>query len=184
MFSCDVNKLPHAVVVEPSHAVSAEIAVAMAVPIENPVDCEVLFVFRMPMRCQVILAKKFTREIVLLNDNARPHTAWQTQALLREQFHWDIFEHPPYSPDMAPSDFFLFSKMKEHLARKCFTNDEDLKDGGWITRQPHGMRRVYTNWCQGTSALMSKVTMWKSRQRYVPKLVYSVSVLLKNILVW
>ena len=36
-----------------------------------------------------------------------------------------------------------------------------------------------------TGALMSKATMWKSRQRYVPQLVYSVSVLLlKNILVW
>ena len=33
--------------------------------------------------------------------------------------------------------------------------------------------------------LMSKATMWNSRQRYVPKLVYSLSVLLlKNILVW
>ena len=32
---------------------------------------------------------------------------------------------------------------------------------------------------------MSKATMWKSRQRYVPKLVYSIFVLLlKNILVW
>ena len=36
--------------------------------------------------------------------------------------------HPPYSPDLAPSDFFLFSKMKEHLAGNCFPNDEDLKD--------------------------------------------------------
>ena len=42
-----------------------------------------------------------------------------------------------------------------------------------------------------TSALMSKATMCKSRQRYVPKLVYFVSLLLlllllllTNILVW
>ena len=48
------------------------------------------------------------------------------------------------------------------------------------------MKRVYRNRCQDTtSALMSKATMCKRRQRYVPKLVYSVSVLLlKNILVW
>ena len=48
------------------------------------------------------------------------------------------------------------------------------------------MMRVYTNWCQGTtSVLMSKATMWKHRQSYVPQLVYSVSILLlKNILVW
>ena len=108
------------------------------------------------------------------------------QALLREQFHWDNFEHPPYSPDLAPADFFLFLKMKEHFAGKRFANNEDLKDAAWITRRPHGMKRVYTNWCQGTtSALLSKATMWKSRQRYEPKLIYSVSVLLlKNILVW
>ena len=76
--------------------------------------------------------------------------------------------------------------MNEHLAGKCLANDEDLKDAGSITRRPHVMKRVYTNWCQGTaSALMSKVTVWKGRQRYVPKPVYSVSVLLlKNILVW
>ena len=41
--------------------------------------------------------------------------------------HWDIVEHP-YSPDLAPSDFFLFPKMKEHLAGKRFVNDEDLKN--------------------------------------------------------
>ena len=75
----------------------------------------------------------------MLNDNAHPHTAQQRQALLREQFHWDIFEHPPYSPDLAPSDFFLFPKLKAHLAGKRFENDEDLK-------------RVYTNWCQGTTS--------------------------------
>ena len=36
----------------------------------------------------------------------------------------------PYSPDLEPSDFFLFPKMKEHLAGKRFTSDEDLKDAG------------------------------------------------------
>ena len=48
------------------------------------------------------------------------------------------------------------------------------------------MKKVYTNWCKHTtSALMAKATMWNSSQRYVPKLVYSVSILLlKNILVW
>ena len=74
-----------------------------------------------------------------MHDNARPYTARQTLAMLREQFHWEIFEHPPYSPDLAPSDFSLFPKLKEHLADKRFANDEDLKDAGWITRRPHGI---------------------------------------------
>ena len=48
---------------------------------------------------------KHSRGIVLIHDNARPHTPRQTQTLLRDEFHWDIFDHPPYSPDLAPSDF-------------------------------------------------------------------------------
>ena len=33
----------------------------------------------------------------------------------------------PYTPDLAPSDFFLFPKM-EHVASKRLANNEDLKD--------------------------------------------------------
>ena len=32
-----------------------------------------------------------------------------------------------YSPDLAPSEFILFPKMKEKLAGKRFANDEDLE---------------------------------------------------------
>ena len=66
----------------------------------------------------------------LLHDKAHLHIARQIQALLREQFHWDIFEHPPYSPYLATSDVFLFPKMKEHRDGKRFTIYEDLKDPG------------------------------------------------------
>ena len=38
---------------------------------------------------------KLWRGIAMLHDNARPNPARQTTSLLREQFHWDIFEHPP-----------------------------------------------------------------------------------------
>ena len=31
-------------------------------------------------------------------------------------------EHPPYSPDMAPSDFHLFLSMQNHLNDKQFVN--------------------------------------------------------------
>jgi hypothetical protein len=37
-----------------------------------------------------------------MHDNAQLHTAAHTCVLL-EQFGWKIFEHPPYSPDFAPT---------------------------------------------------------------------------------
>jgi hypothetical protein len=40
------------------------------------------------------------------HDNAELHAAACTCALL-EQFNWEIFEHPPYSSDLAPSDYHV-----------------------------------------------------------------------------
>jgi len=51
-------------------------------------------------------------EIVLLHDNVRPHTAARTAQLL-QQFRWEVFDHPPYSPDLAPSDYQLFMHLKK-----------------------------------------------------------------------
>ncbi|GFV00062.1 histone-lysine N-methyltransferase SETMAR [Trichonephila clavipes] len=49
------------------------------------------------------------------HDNARPHTANRTTALA-ERFGWEMVSHPPYSPDLAPSDFHLFPELKKTLA--------------------------------------------------------------------
>jgi histone-lysine N-methyltransferase SETMAR len=75
-----------------------------------------------------------TKGVVLLHDNARPHTAARTKALL-QQFNWEIFEHPPYSPGLAPSDYHLFTKMKVWLANERFKTNEELMDGvkNWLS---------------------------------------------------
>lgn len=65
-------------------------------------------------------------KVVLIHDNARPHASARTQREL-QSLKWEIFGHPPYSPDLAPSDFHLFPKLKECLGGKQFANDEDLK---------------------------------------------------------
>jgi len=30
-----------------------------------------------------------------------------------QEFGWEVFEHPAQSPDLPPSDFHLFSTLKE-----------------------------------------------------------------------
>ncbi|KAJ4425610.1 hypothetical protein ANN_27806 [Periplaneta americana] len=67
-----------------------------------------------------------SRGVVLLHDNARPHTAASTRELL-DHFGWEIFDHPPYSPDLAPSDFHLLTKLKDFLGGTHFGSDEELK---------------------------------------------------------
>lgn len=68
-----------------------------------------------------------TNGIHFHQDNARPHTARVTTALI-EKFGWEIVLHPPYSPDLAPSDYHLFPDLKKHLGGTHFANEEELKE--------------------------------------------------------
>jgi hypothetical protein len=42
-----------------------------------------------------------TYDVVLLRDDACPHTAARTPALL-QHFNWELFDHPPYSSELLP----------------------------------------------------------------------------------
>jgi hypothetical protein len=56
-----------------------------------------------------------------MHDNAR------TRALL-EHFGWEIFEHPPYSPDLAFSDHNLFLHIKIFLGGQSLGSDQAAKE--------------------------------------------------------
>ncbi|KAL9918814.1 histone-lysine N-methyltransferase SETMAR-like [Glossina fuscipes fuscipes] len=60
------------------------------------------------------------RGVVFHQDNARPHASTVTRQKLRE-LGWEVLMHPPYSPDLAPSDYHLF------LALQNFFNDKKLE---------------------------------------------------------
>jgi hypothetical protein len=64
---------------------------------------------------------------MLLHDNAHQHAAARMQVILRE-FGWEVFEHPAYSPDFAPSDFHMFPALKEFLGGRRFRSDKEVKD--------------------------------------------------------
>lgn len=45
-----------------------------------------------------------------------------------QEFDREGFEYPAQSPDMAPSDFHLFSTLKKFLGGRCFKSDEEVTD--------------------------------------------------------
>jgi histone-lysine N-methyltransferase SETMAR len=55
--------------------------------------------------------RKRQNSVCFLQDNFRPHTATLTTATLLK-LKWDVLPHPPYSPDLAPSDYHLLGPMK------------------------------------------------------------------------
>jgi histone-lysine N-methyltransferase SETMAR len=75
-----------------------------------------------------------TRVVKLLHDDATPHTAGKTRETI-EKIGWEILKQPTHSPDLAPSDFHLFGKLKEHLSGKRFASDQEVENEtrNWLT---------------------------------------------------
>jgi histone-lysine N-methyltransferase SETMAR len=55
-----------------------------------------------------------TKGIKILHDNATPHTHEATITFIQSN-GMQIIDHPPYSPDLAPCDFWLFDYIKQRL---------------------------------------------------------------------
>ena len=77
------------------------------------------------------------RGVLLLHDNAPVHSAHVAQAAIREA-GFEQLPHPPYSPDLAPSDFHLFPHLKRHLRGKRYADDNSLIEAvqDWFEHRP------------------------------------------------
>lgn len=91
-------------------------------------------------------------KVILLHDNARPHVACVVKKYL-ETLKWDVLLHPPYSPDIAPSDYHLFRSMEHSLATQRFKSYEDTKNwiDSWIASKDEsffrrGIRMLPERW--------------------------------------
>jgi histone-lysine N-methyltransferase SETMAR len=69
------------------------------------------------------------RGVLLHHDNARPHTARATQKRIQE-LQRELLEHPPYSPDLAPSDIRVFGPLNPPFGKR-FTDDEKVETEVW-----------------------------------------------------
>ena len=69
---------------------------------------------------------KLTKVVVLLQQsNARVHTCKVAMDAL-ERNGYELIPHSAYSPDLAPSDFFLFPNLKKDIRGLHFRSDEKV----------------------------------------------------------
>lgn len=65
------------------------------------------------------------KKIIYHHDNAPAHSAQKTIAKISD-LKYEILQHPPYSPDLAPSDFWLFPHLKKFMRGKRFSSNEEV----------------------------------------------------------
>ena len=93
-----------------------------------------------------------TKGVRLLADNAPAHSS-QAAGEEATRCGYQILPHPPYSPDLAPSDFFLFPEMKNPLRGRRFDDRDDVIEEveQWFAEQSEefynaGLRKVKKRW--------------------------------------
>jgi len=65
------------------------------------------------------------RGVLFHQDNAPAHTSRQALAAIQNS-GFELLQHPPHSPDLAPSDYYLFTQLKEFMNGRKFTDYKDV----------------------------------------------------------
>ena len=65
------------------------------------------------------------KKVLFHQDNAACHKSIATMAKLHE-LHFELLLHPPYSPDLASSNYWLFANLKRMLQGKRFGSNEEV----------------------------------------------------------
>ena len=68
---------------------------------------------------------KLSKGVLLQQDSVRVHICKVAMDAV-EQNRYELIPHPAYSPDLAPSDFFLFPNLKNDIRGLHFRSDEEV----------------------------------------------------------
>ena len=86
------------------------------------------------------------KDMILHHDNVRPHAALGTRQKIAE-VGWEILSHPPYSSDIAPSDYHLFLSLQNFLAKN--SKMKKMSNKHWFNfshqKMKHFSKMEYTN---------------------------------------
>ena len=67
------------------------------------------------------------QKLIIHHDNALAHRSFKVLQFLAKN-SMTVVPHPPYSPDLAPCDFFLFPKLKLQMKGRRFDTIEEIQE--------------------------------------------------------
>ena len=100
-----------------------------------------------------LIARK-NHKVLFHDDNAKPHRGDIIKDKIK-QLDWDRLDQPAWSPDLAPSDYYLFRSMQIALHDVRFKNAEEVKKwvDDWIASKDEdffarGIRKLPERWLE------------------------------------
>jgi hypothetical protein len=104
--------------------------------------------------------------MLLQHDNARPHTILKTRKAITKSGR-TVLPHPPYDPNLAPSDLHLFGALKHAVSSAKFKTDNDVisalrtclhkQDKEWYRQG------IYARFSLAQGCRNGQETLWKNR---------------------
>jgi histone-lysine N-methyltransferase SETMAR len=67
------------------------------------------------------------KHVLLQQDNTYPHMAKKTLQKIKELEGVELLPHPAFSPDLEPSDYYVFRSMAQFLHSKKFQSVADVE---------------------------------------------------------
>ncbi|UYV84986.1 hypothetical protein LAZ67_X004178 [Cordylochernes scorpioides] len=93
-------------------------------------------------------------KLILQHDNAPAHNATVVKNTIKD-LGWELLPHPPYSPDLGPSDYHLFTSLGHALKNQEFSNSDILRkwlvdwfDSKGIEFFRQGIRKLPERWSE------------------------------------
>jgi len=120
---------------------------------------------------RVRTAKFQSSEWFLFHDNAPSHNAATVKKFLANR-NVAVLQHPPYSPDLAPANYFLFPKFKFPLKGRHLQTVEEIQCA--VTRELNnisktafleGMKKLKE---RATDVLIKEECIWKNTNKWFP----------------
>ena len=98
---------------------------------------------------------KLSKGILLQQDNGRVHTCKIAMDAV-ERNGYELITHPACSPDLAPSDYFLFPNLKKDIRGRHFRSNEEVVAAveEWVRDKDPGF---FQFWADGTGTPLVQV---------------------------
>ena len=115
---------------------------------------------------------KLRNGVLLLHDNTPSHSS-RVAVASAKQCGFELLPHPSYSPDLAPSDFYLFPKLKENIRGQVFDRDDDVMSAvdTWLHDQDrvfyeHGLKQLEKRWQKCIDIHGDYVEKWAGKKNW------------------